>query len=91
MILEKVKLVDFKVLSPPYENDPYAWDTHFTTKAGGPSAWALLLTLAALIGWYQADGFLHKGGHVFAPLFPLVQFSGGAQVLMSVIQMTRIH
>jgi hypothetical protein len=33
VILEKVKLVDFKVLSPPYENDPYAWDTHFTTRA----------------------------------------------------------
>lgn len=26
MISGKVKLVDFKVLFPPYENDPCAWD-----------------------------------------------------------------
>lgn len=29
----KVKVVDFKALFPPYGNDLYAWDMHFTTRA----------------------------------------------------------
>lgn len=48
-------------------------------------------SLGRLVGWYQADGFFHKGGHFFAALFLVMQFSGGAQVLMSAIQLTRIH